>query len=102
MNPELKERSDIFTEQDFLNHLNDDYPEVKICGYLMQQGTILYRMDQPAFREEYNNYLDACVEDVYICGECGIEHTYELDAIKCCEEWEEEYENEQDLPGLTP
>lgn len=84
MNVEKKERSDIFTEHDLKEYLNDTCEEVKICGYFMLPGDILCEMDNTAFREVYNDYLAMHVEDVYICGNCGEEFADEEEAERCC------------------
>jgi len=79
------------TEEDYKEFLNDNYPTVDICGMTMNQGDILFEMDNIAFRESYNNHIDAEERDQgsFKCGACDSMHCYKEEAEECCQEEEE-------------
>jgi hypothetical protein len=74
------------TEEDFIDILNDTSEDVVICGMTMQQGDILYKCDNIAFREAYNNYIDGeeTERGKYKCLECFEIYQDIEDARECC------------------
>ena len=78
------------TEEDFTEYLNDNYPHVDICGMEMNQGDILFECDNIAFREAYNNHLDAEEREQgsFECGECEQKYDDIIDAETCCKDEE--------------
>ena len=54
-----------YSKDEFEDYLNDSYPEVSICGMMMQQGTILREMDSIAF-----NCAIADTEEYEKCEDC--------------------------------
>lgn len=49
---------DYFTEDDFLQLLNELEPMVTVCGIRFQAGYVLRELDSDAFDQEYANYVD--------------------------------------------
>lgn len=49
---------DYTSETDFIEHLDQCYDPVKICGYEYSPGRLLQKVDYTAFREEFNNWID--------------------------------------------
>ncbi len=46
------------SENDFIEHLNECFEPVKVCGYTFSPGVLLHEVDYTAFREEFNNWID--------------------------------------------
>lgn len=71
-----------YTEDEFMEYLNDDYGEVSICGMNYLAGYVLKLIDETAF----NTMMADCqeYESAWNCGECGTEHDNEGDAEDCC------------------
>ena len=65
---EAKDAREELTEQEaekrFDDHLSEAYETVEICGLTMEQGRILKECDNIAYREAFNNWIDA--EDIEI------------------------------------
>jgi hypothetical protein len=51
--------ADYFDESDFQNELDNNSEEVAVLGYTYGAGYALRELDPVAFRQEYNNWLDA-------------------------------------------
>ena len=51
-------------EEEYEDFLNEVYNSVTICGYEMNQGTILREMDEIAFNEGLNNYNDEKITEL--------------------------------------
>ena len=75
------------TESDFKEVLNDYDKNVIVCGMEMQQGNVLYECDYIAFREMYNNHIDAEEREQgkYRCGNCDEIYQAEEEAEECCQ-----------------
>lgn len=60
---EDEEQSNIISEYDALqrfdDYLNDAYPLIDVCGYPQSPARALKEVDEVAYREEFNNWLDA-------------------------------------------
>lgn len=59
INKETKEERDEYDlEKDFENYMYEIYEDVDICGYKMSPVRILKEMDEVAWNEGFNNWLD--------------------------------------------
>lgn len=72
----------VLDDKEFIDILNDIYPDVNICGFEMCQGNILYECDNIAFREAKNNYEDS--DSPWVCSQCDSEHNDQIEADNCC------------------
>lgn len=48
-----------YSEDDFVDILNEEYGEVEIVGYTYMAGDVLREIDPIAFRELYLDWLDS-------------------------------------------
>ena len=50
--------ADVYSEDMFENNASDDYGTVDVCGYTHDALTLLKKIDEVAFRQEYLNWCD--------------------------------------------
>ena len=80
MNAEQKR----YTDDEYEDILNDIYADdVSVCGYPMQQGSILREVDPIAFSCSKNDY-EAGPDNPWVCKECETEYDNEEEAEACC------------------
>ena len=94
-------------EDIFQEWLDEAYGQVDIAGYSMSPGRILREVDYPAFREEFNNWIDNEITegnfreyvDSPVCEECGEPMSKDEIALALadhgylfCQSCEEDYE----------
>lgn len=71
--------TDAQLEDVFEEWVNDAYGDVDIAGYSFGAGRALRELDEVAFREEFNNWIDSEVQegvfreyvDSPVCEDCG-------------------------------
>lgn len=89
MNPKTTE-IERFTEEDYLEELNETFGKIDICGLKYDAGYALKEIDPTAFRCGFADFQE--YETVYVCGECGEPHDDEVDADECCRpDWVDEH-----------
>lgn len=59
----ISEYSSIDTEEMTVDMLNDVYGSVEVAGYKYDTGNLLKEIDEIAFREAMNNYVDSQITD---------------------------------------
>jgi hypothetical protein len=79
------------TESEFIEVLDEIYPEVEICGMKYSAGRALLELDPVAFRcakSDHESNEDS-ENPVYVCGVCGEEFKDdETAADDCCKKEE--------------
>jgi len=73
-----------YTEDDYLEMLNESYGTVDVCGFEYDAGDLLLRLDPIAFHCGFADFQE--YETKYLCPICGEEHDEEQDALDCCPE----------------
>jgi hypothetical protein len=73
-----------YTDEEYIEILNDIYGTVKVCGMTYDAGNLLQEIDPTAFRCGNNDYFDSTPR--YECGECQAEFDNQDDAEECCKE----------------
>lgn len=58
----MREMTEYEAEKEYVQYLDEVYGPVKVAGLMYETSEILQRLDEPAFREGFNNWLDA--EDI--------------------------------------
>ena len=76
------ETRDKFTEDDYLQMLNEAYGEINICGQTFDAGSALKELDPTAFDVGFGDYQEYV--DVYLCPICEAEHEEDEDGAKYC------------------
>ena len=84
--PEKIEK-ELYTEDSFLDMLNDSYGEVDICGMKFNSGDALKELDPIAFQCALNDSQE--YETIYACPICGKEYEDEDEALYCCQSEDE-------------
>lgn len=73
----------ILDDKEFIDALNDMYPDIDICGLTMCQGDILFKCDPIAFLCGKNDYENSDAVP-WICSICDSEYDSEDEAEECC------------------
>lgn len=80
-----------YTDDEWIEYLDEIYPEVNVCGYYYSSGYLLKLIDPIAFDIGKSDAMR------WECSECGKVYDEEDNAENCCpEDDDEDLEDEED------
>jgi hypothetical protein len=80
----IEREEDKYTEDTYMDMLDDIYGDVEICGMTYNAGYALKELDPIAFRCGMSDMQE--YETIYQCPICGTDHEEYEDALYCCQE----------------